>query len=315
MKAYLIASVALVVAQLAIPLEVASAQETAASETATSSSDEEAEAQRLFAIWRALKPQRGSVQLSGPGAVLHVPEEFAFFNQQDAGRILEDLWGNPPDDTVIGLIMPSQVTAFDEESWAAVISYEPMGYVPDDDADSIDYDELLVEMQQDTRDGNEERTKQGYPAIELIGWAQPPFYDKAEKKLHWAKLLQFQGGEGRTLNYNVRVLGRRGVLVINFIAAADQLPTIRKEVPKIMALANFNQGSRYADFDPDIDEVAAVGIGGLIAGKVLAKAGVFAALLAFGKKFIAIIALGIAAALAKLPAMFRRKKQSAEEAN
>ena len=41
----------------------------------------------------------------------------------------------------------------------------------------------------------------------------------------------------------------------------------------------------YSEFNPDIDTVAAYGIGGLIAGKVLAKAGVLAAGLVLLKKF------------------------------
>ncbi|WP_428548305.1 DUF2167 domain-containing protein [Profundibacter sp.] len=40
-----------------------------------------------------------------------------------------------------------------------------------------------------------------------------------------------------------------------------------------------------SDFKPSIDKVAAVGIGGLIAGKVLAKTGLIAVALIFLKKF------------------------------
>jgi uncharacterized membrane-anchored protein len=54
----------------------------------------------------------------------------------------------------------------------------------------------------------------------------------------------------------------------------------------------FNEGSRYADFDSNIDEVAAWTIGGLVAGKILAKVGIFAVLAKFGK----VIILGLIAA-------------------
>jgi hypothetical protein len=49
-------------------------------------------------------------------------------------------------------------------------------------------------------------------------------------------------------------------------------------------MTDFNQGHRYAEFDPDMDEVAAYGIGALIAGKLAAKAGLFATLLILLKK-------------------------------
>ena len=52
----------------------------------------------------------------------------------------------------------------------------------------------------------------------------------------------------------------------------------------MLALASFRDGARYGDFDASIDEIAAVGIGGLIAGKVLAKAGFLVLALAFLKK-------------------------------
>lgn len=51
---------------------------------------------------------------------------------------------------------------------------------------------------------------------------------------------------------------------------------------------------RYADFNPDMDTVAAYGIGALIAGKVAAKLGILATVLIFLKKFwiIAVVGLG-----------------------
>jgi len=41
-----------------------------------------------------------------------------------------------------------------------------------------------------------------------------------------------------------------------------------------LALAEFDQGAKYSDFDPDLDDVAAYA---LVAGKVIAKTGFIAA--------------------------------------
>ncbi len=65
------------------------------------------------------------------------------------------------------------------------------------------------------------------------------------------------------------------------------LPTVKKNIPGMLAAVNFTPGNQYGDFNPDIDEVAQYGIGGLIAGKVLAKAGFFALLLKFWKVVVA----------------------------
>jgi uncharacterized membrane-anchored protein len=50
----------------------------------------------------------------------------------------------------------------------------------------------------------------------------------------------------------------------------------------------FTEGNRYGDFKTDIDQVAAWTIGGLVAGKILAKVGLFAMVLKFWK-LIAIV--------------------------
>ena len=50
-------------------------------------------------------------------------------------------------------------------------------------------------------------------------------------------------------------------------------------------MTDFTTGNRYEDFKPGVDKVAAYGIGGLIAGDVLAKTGMLAVALLALKKF------------------------------
>lgn len=167
-----------------------------------------------------------------------------------------------------------------------------MGYVSDTDAASYDYDDLLQTMKDDTVAGNEWRLQNGFEKIELLGWAAEPHFDQAERKLYWAKKLHFDGMADDTLTYNIRALGRNGVLVMNFIANADQLAEVEAAVPGALKMISFTEGNRYADYVPGMDTLAAVGIGGLIAGKVLAgKAGLLVLLLAFAKKGFVLILL------------------------
>src|SRR5262249_16179029 len=121
-------------------------------------------------------------------------------------------------------------------------------------------------------------------------------------KLHWAKELEFGGDPTHTLNYDVRALGRKGVLKINFVAGIGELDEIKRIIPTVMAMPDFDHGLRYEDYVPRIDKVAAYGIGGLITGKILAKAGILALALAFLKKgwIIILAALGGLANLFKL---------------
>lgn len=78
----------------------------------------------------------------------------------------------------------------------------------------------------------------------------------------------------------------------------------------VLNFTAFNEGNRYTDFNPQMDKVAAYGIGALIAGKVAAKAGFFKLLLGLlvaGKKFVVVALVGAGALLKKL---FSRKSET-----
>jgi uncharacterized membrane-anchored protein len=243
-----------------------------------------------------LNRQTGKIQLPNGAASLMVPENFYYLSPADADRVLVEAWGNPPGGETQGMLFPSAYGPLDTNAWGVTIEYEEEGYVSDEDAADIDYRELLTQMQADTADSNPSRLQAGYPPIELLGWAAAPRYNAATHKLYWAQELKFGEGEEavNTLNYNIRMLGRKGVLVVNFIAGMDQLPEIESNLDTVLAMAEFEEGSRYADFDPDIDTVAAYGLGALVTGKVLAKTGFLAVLLIGLKKFwiIGLVAVG-----------------------
>ncbi len=253
-------------------------------------------------IWDSLDRKTGDIELSNGVARLQVPDTFYYLGPLDAEKVLVEVWGNPPGSGshTLGMLFPAESTPFDEGAWAVTIEYTEEGYVSDEDANEIDYDELLGEMQKDTRKDSKHRVQQGYDPIELVGWASAPFYDGQTHKLHWAQELKFGDRQVHTLNYNIRVLGRKGVLVLNFISDMNQKPVIDANLDSVLAMAEFEQGSRYEDFNPDLDKVAAYGIGALVAGKVIAKTGILAAALIFLKKFGIFILIGLGAFFRKL---------------
>lgn len=234
----------------------------------------------------SLEFKTGRVVLGNNLATLNLPDSLVFLDGENAQRLLVDGWGNPPDDVPpLGMILPAGVSPLADESWGVTVEYEDSGYVSDEDAADIDYGDMLKDMQADMREANTWREENGYEPVQLVGWAAEPRYDAAGKKLHWAKELKFGDSETNTLNYNIRVLGRKGVLVLNFVANMDQLAEIEANVPAVLAATEFNPGQRYAEFDPDLDTVAAYGLGALVAGKVAAKTGLLAMLLVLLKKF------------------------------
>lgn len=261
----------------------------------------EDEAALLAAFEAQLSYREGDIVVGDNLATLRLGQAFRFLGPEDAERVLV-AWGNPPGSGALGMIFPQGTGATTKDGWAVVVSYAEEGHVKDEDAKDLDFDELLEDMKKDTEESNEERQKAGYDPVHLVGWAEPPHYDSSSKKLYWAKELDF-GAEEHTLNYDIRVLGRKGVLELSAVASIQQLALVKAEMPKVLEAVEFNQGMRYADFNPDIDTVAAYGVGALVAGKVAAKAGFFKVLLSAlvaGKKFLIVGVVGLAALLKKL---------------
>jgi len=251
--------------------------------------------------------QTGKVAVAGAHASMNLSPDFRFLDAHDAQRVLEQLWGNPPDGEGLGMLVPTTKSLAEKGSWAVVITYVSDGYVSDADAAKIDYAKMLKDMQEQSHDANAERTKHGYPAVEIVGWATPPHYDATTNKIYWAKELDFTGAHEHTLNYDIRVLGRSGYLSLNAIARMSQLETVQTQMPNVLAMTEFDQGQRYTDFNASTDKVAAYGIGALVAGAIAAKAGLFAKLLALLIAAKKLIFVGIAAIGAAIAKFFKRK--------
>lgn len=255
----------------------------------------------------SLKFQQGKISLPGGIATLDLPAGFRYLSPADAGRLLSEGWGNPPGMETLGMIVPTAVDPLTREGWGVVVTYEKEGHVKDDDADSIKYDELLKTMQESMKEANEERKKQGYQPMTLVGWAEAPRYDKASHKLYWAKELHSEGDKENGLNYNIRVLGREGVLVLNAVASMEQIGQIRKEMKTVTAFSDFTPGNRYADFNEKTDKVAEYGLAALIAGGAAAKLGLFGKLFALLLAFKKLIVVGIGALGVGIAKLFGRK--------
>lgn len=260
----------------------------------------------LDSIENSFTYRTGAIVLPAGNGILNVPNGFRYLDRDQSIYLLTTLWGNPPDSSSLGMLVPDSIRLLADDSWVFDINYEEIGYVDDDEADDIDYNQLLADIKKEASDANGERVTNGYLPVEIVGWAVAPFYNNDKKVLHWAKEIRFGDDSATVLNYNLRILGRKGVYVLNAIASMEQLPLVQSNLGQVVNSIEFGQGSRYADFDPDIDQVAAWTLGGLVAGKVLAKAGFFAVVLKFWK----LIALGLAGVGGGLFKYLKRKKDN-----
>ena len=274
---------------------------------------------QLAAIVSSLKWQTGPISIKDGLAKINLTPDFRFLGPEEARKVLHQVWNNPDDPDLLGMIFPADKGPLDDDAWAVTVNYEEGGYVKDTDADSINYADLLKTMQQQAKDANPEREKEGYPSLDLVGWAAPPRYDKATHKLYWAKDLKFGDTNQDTLNYDIRILGRRGVLVLGAISSMNDFAQIDTKVPQLLAMVDFQPGNTYAEFDPKVDKVAEYGLAALVAGGALAgaaKLGLFGLLFKYIvvavlalKKAVIVVVVAIVATVKKLRAAAGRCKR------
>lgn len=261
----------------------------------------------MVALEKSLHPQTGDVRIPEAKAVLHLGDRYYFLPAAEARRVLVDAWHNPPESAegVLGMVFEKDTTVFDNV-WGAVITYEDTGHVADTDAKTQDYATVLKGMQEGAEEQNAERKQAGYPAMHLVGWAQPPSYDAGNHALIWARELALEGDSVNGLNYDVRLLGRTGVLSLNMLASMKDIGDVRSAAQSFGRSVSFEPGAGYADFNASTDKAAEYGLAGLVAGGaaigVAKKVGLLAIILKFGK----LILVGLAAFGAAAFGLFRK---------
>lgn len=247
--------------------------------------------------------QSGTIALRKPKAHIETGEGYYFIGPGDARKVLL-AWGNPPESAegVLGMLFPTGSEPMDEASWGVVVSYDDIVYVSDDDARTTDYEQLLADIKRDQERRNPDLERQGYAPVHIAGWATAPRYDAGSHVLTWAKDLQFGDADLHTLNYDLRVLGRRGVLVLQVVSSMDDLARVEGVADEIRRTAAFDSGARYADFKAGSDKLAGIGIAGLIAGGVgvvaAKKVGIIGVILLFAKKGIVLIVAAVGGVVA-----------------
>jgi uncharacterized membrane-anchored protein len=104
------------------------------------------------------------------------------------------------------------------------------------------------------------------------------------------------------VNYNVRVIGRDGVMSVTFVDDPRNLAAARPAVDEVIAAFTYKRGKKYAEWVPG-DKVAEYGLTALVAagaGAAAAKLGFFGVLAKlFGKAgklvIVLLVALGAGA--------------------
>ena len=237
------------------------------------------------------------------GIELELSAAYRFLPKEPAKKALEKN-GNYHNENLLGLAASAEGT----HAWFAVLTYDEEGYIKDDE--KIDADELLSGMRDGVKELNAERQKHGFNPLAVEGWADPPRYDRSRHELVWA--LVVSDPDGKSVNYNTRVLGRRGYVSLDLVTDPEQLGAHRSDASALLAGTHFVNGARYQDFDAKKDKVAEYGLAGLImagAGLGAAKLIKIGLIAKFWKVILALIIAGkkaVAAAVIGALAFFKR---------
>ena len=267
------------------------------------------------------EPNAPSVWKVGPASLelghdvkLDLPNGYRFLPKEYATKVLERN-GNYHNENLLGLIAASS----ESEDWFVVVTFDAEGYIKDDE--KIDADVLLSGMRDGTKELNEERQQHGFKPLTVEGWSDPPRYDQVKHELVWA--LVVSDPDGKSVNYNTRVLGRRGYVSLDLVTDPDKLAAHRSDANALLAGTGFADGARYQDFDAKKDKVAEYGLAGLImagAGLGAAKLIKIGLIAKFWKVILAALIAGkkaVAAAVIALVAYVKRlfgKKKEPEAA-
>lgn len=216
-----------------------------------------------------VKWQQGpSIGNLGGIAQVRIPAGYVFADGDDT-RVLMEAMQNPTSGREIGFVAPAGL------DWFVVFEFDNVGYVRDDEKNSLDADAMLESIKKGTEASNRERRKRGWPTLTILGWEQKPRYNEKTHNLEWA--IRGESESQAVVNYNTRLLGRSGIMRVTLVTDPAMLSPTLPKFKDVLAEYDFERGHKYAEFRQG-DKVAKYGLTALVVGgatAVAVKSGLF----------------------------------------
>lgn len=240
-------------------------------------------------------------------AEVRVPEGYLFTGGENTRLLMEEM-GNIASNREVGLLAP------EFSSWFVVFEFDKVGYIRDDEKNSLDSNAILDSVRANTEEANKLRREKGFPGLTVLGWVVEPRYNEITHNLEWA--IRAKDDDGNLIvNHNTRLLGRRGVMRVTLVVDPDELHTVLPVYRDRMGEFQFKSGQKYAEFSKG-DKIAKYGLTALVAGGAGAAAAKFGLFKILGKYFKLII-IAVVAFLAglwrKIAGLFSRGKYGEAE--
>lgn len=256
-------------------------------------------AQEEETVWDKVQWQIGpSVAALDKWAEIKVPEGYLFANASDT-RMLMEAMGNIVSNEEVGFFAPIDI------AWFVLFEFDAIGYIKDDEKDSLDADAILDSIRKGTEQGNKIRRERGFSGLTIVGWEVSPSYNETTHNLEWAIRAQDDNGE-LIVNHNTRILGRKGVMRVTLVVDPQGLSTILPVYRSNLDEFSFKSGQKYAEFIKG-DKIAKYGLAALVAGgagAAAAKLGIFQMLGKFGKAIVLAIVAFFAALWGRIKRLF-----------
>ncbi len=251
-------------------------------------------------VWDSIDWTQGPSQADlGSIAQVQVPYGYVFADGDDTRKLME-LMENIVNYRELGFVAP------DNLEWFIVFEFDEIGYVRDDEKDLLDADALLHSLKQGTEEANKIRQQRGWTPLHILDWLQPPRYNPYTNNLEWATRGVADGD--LVVNWNTRLLGRRGVMSVVLVADPSLIQAILPDYQKCMDGFSYKFGSRYGDWTTG-DPTADVGLTALVVGgatAVAAKTGLLKGLFKMLASLWKLVLVGLVAVGAIIKKIFTR---------
>jgi len=219
-------------------------------------------------------------------AQIELSESYVFLDADGTRKFMEATQ-NPVSGIEMATVMPTDP----EQEWFLIFEYEPVGYVSDDEKDSLDADAMLASIREGTEAANEERRRRGWGTMTIVGWQEEPFYDWETNNLTWSIIGEAGGTEN--VNRTIKLLGRHGVMTATLVSSPEMLQLAAALTDTLLTEYAYIPGSTYAEYVPGTDKLATYGLTALVVGggaAALIKSGLLARI--WKPLVVAFVALG-----------------------
>ena len=225
--------------------------------------------------------QRVKIKNTNASVVL-VKDEAMIQGKKDVNQYTWWSFGQPAEKDDIAIIR-----GFGSKGYSFYLAYNDEGYISLDDWKKVDPDNLMYQLRETAKNSVEYYKSQNLDYAKNIDWIFKPTLNEELKTVSYSYKVIWSDNNV-TMEAKNLTLGKKGYISSIFVTNFSENLNLENEASYAKDFANtiiFDEGYRHSDYKSG-DKVAAMGIGGLVAGslgvKALAKAGVFAKFLKFG---------------------------------